>query len=264
MNNLSLLSLFKLALKHIKLLIAVAVISAILAYAFCELVAVPRYSATGSLLVTNGAIISSSDTLNNYENNTDSKNNVSGTDISASLQLSNTIIDILKTKDIYKDLAQNLDNEFAYQDLIARSNIQRRDTATLFIDITFTASSVEEAQKLVNKYLEITPDYILKFIPSATAAVTSTAETATKTYPQTLFTTLIAAMCGAIVCYVIIYLLSLFNTTIKNEDDLTNYYDYVIIGNIPDFSSANSKGYYKYNYNAYLYSKGGGSANVKK
>ena len=114
--------------------------------------AVPKYSATGSVLVTNGAIIT--------DNNTVSSNSktVSNTDIAASLQLANTITDILKTNDIYKELADNTGNKYLYTELKNNVVIKRRTTDTLFIDISFTASTPEEAKTLTNKFLELAPD----------------------------------------------------------------------------------------------------------
>ena len=154
MNNISLFSLVRLALKYVYVLIVSALICAVIAFSYCQFVAVPKYSATGSVLVTNGAIIT--------DNNTVSSNSktVSNTDIAASLQLANTITDILKTNDIYKELADNTGNKYLYTELKNNVVIKRRTTDTLFIDISFTASTPEEAKPLTNKFLELAPDYI--------------------------------------------------------------------------------------------------------
>ena len=93
MNNISLISLLKLALKHIYALILSGVVFAAVAFSYCKFVAVPKYSATGSILVTNGSIIN--DTQSSATSSTSSRN-VSYTDINASLQLADTINDILK------------------------------------------------------------------------------------------------------------------------------------------------------------------------
>lgn len=60
MNNISLISLLKLALKHIYALLLAGVIFAAAAFSYCKFMAVPKYSATGSILVTNGSIINNS------------------------------------------------------------------------------------------------------------------------------------------------------------------------------------------------------------
>lgn len=243
-NNLSLIHLLKLALRYIYVLIIAGLICAVIAFSYCQFIAVPKYSATGSVLVTNGAIIADS---NSKSEETASKS-VSNTDISASLQLANTIIDILKTNDIYKELADDTGGKYTYEELLGNASVKRRNTDTLFIDITFTASTPEEAKSLVNNFLELAPDYILKYIPNSNSAVTTTAEKAQKTYPRTVSTTAIATVVGAVLCFAVVYIISLFSTTIKNEDDIKNNYDIMLIGNIPDFSNAKSKNYYKYGY----------------
>ena len=239
-NNISLISLVKIAIRHFYILVISALVCGIAAFSFCQFVAVPVYSATGSVLVTNGAIIK-----DNIDNNTGSSK-VSNTDISASLQLANTITDILKTNDIYKELADNTGNKYTYSELKSKISVKRRSTDTLFIDIAFTGSTPEEAKSLTNKFLELAPDYILKFIPNSTAAVTTNAESALRIYPRTSVVSLAAAFIGAVISFAIVYLISLANTTIKTESDITDNYKIMLIGNIPDFSNAKSKGYYKY------------------
>lgn len=251
-NNISLIGLLKLALRYIYILIAVALVAAIVAFSYCNFIAVPRYSSTGSIVVTNGAIINNSSSQS-------TSNKVSTSDIAASLQISNTIIDILNTNDIYKELASDLGNKYTYTDLMGRATVKRRSEDTLFIDATFTADTPEEARALVNGFLKLVPDYILKFIPNSTAAVTTTADKAVKIYPRTSKTVFVSALAGVLLSYAVIYLISIFNTTIKNEDDVKSNYDLTVLGNIPDFSSAAFNKRNKY----YAYSKGG-NANGKQ
>ena len=242
-NNISLVDLLKLALRYIYILIAVALVAAVIAFSYCSFAVNPRYSSTGSIVVTNGAII------NNASAQTSSSatsNKVTGSDISASLQLSNTIIDILNTNDIYKQLASELGDKYSYTDLMSRATVKRRSEDTLFIDASFTADTPEEAQTLVNNFLELVPDYILKFIPNSTAAVTTTADRAVKIYPQTSKTVFVAAIAGALLSYAVIYVVSIFNTTIKSEEDIKASCNLTVLGNIPDFSSASSAKKYKY------------------
>lgn len=243
MNNISLVSLVRVAIKYYYILIISALVCGIAAFSYCQFVAVPVYSAKGSVLVTNGAIINA-----NQDSVVTGSSKVNNTDIAASLQLADTITDILKTSDIYKELADGTGNKYQYSQLKNMASIKRRSTDTLFIDISFSASTPEEAKTLANKFLDLAPDYILKFIPNSTAAVTTIAESATRTYPRTPVTTVAAAFIGAVISFAVVYLISFTNTTIKTESDITDNYKITLIGNIPDFSSAKSKGYHKYGY----------------
>lgn len=255
MNNISLLSLARLALRYIYVLIATALVFAAAAFAYCKFVAVPKYSATGSVLVTNGAIITGSDT-----DGTSSKK-VSTTDISASLYLVDTISEILQTNGIYKELAESTGEEFTYADLKSRVTVSRRSDETMFIDISFVASTAEEAKFLTNSFLELAPDYISKFIPNSTTAVTTNADNASLIYPRTVMTAGMAGIIGAVLSFGVVYIISLLNTTIKDEDDIKENYKLTVIGSIPDFSNAASGGYYKYGYGRTGRSRKGGGSN---
>ena len=249
MNNISLISLLKLALKHIYVLILAGVVFAAVAFSYCKFVAVPKYSATGSVLVTNGSIINNN-TQSSATYSTSSKN-VSYTDINASLQLADTINDILNTNDIYKELSNEDSNRYTYSNLKSRSSVKRRSTDSLFIDVTFVASTPEEALRLTNKFLNLTPDYVKNYIPSANTAIATQPDRAGKTYPRTSFYTLAAGLCGVIIAYAIVYIISLTNNSIKDEDDIVNHYDIPVLGNVPDFANAKSKEYSAYKKGGY-------------
>lgn len=248
MNNISLISLLKLALKHIYALILAGVVFAAIAFSYCKFVAVPKYSATGSIIVTNGSIIN--DTQSSATSSTSSRN-ISYTDINASLQLADTINDILNTNDIYKELSNEDGNRYTYSNLKSRSSVKRRSTDSLFIDVTFVASTPEEALRLANKFLNLTPDYVKDYIPSAYTAIATQPDRAGKTYPRTSLYTMTAGLCGVILAYAVVYIISLTNNSIKDEDDIVNHYDIPVLGNVPDFANAKSKEYSTYKKGGY-------------
>ena len=145
MKGITLFSLFNLALKHIVLLIVAAVVFAAGAFAYCEFVAVPQYSATGSVLVTNGAIDKS--TIDEFGNTT----KIDNTDVSASINFMDTACKMLRQNDIYKQLAKKIDNRYSYGALKGMSEVSRTEDHALYIDITFKANSREEAINLISK-----------------------------------------------------------------------------------------------------------------
>lgn len=237
MRNFTLFSLFKIAIKHIVVLILVAIIAGSAAYSYCTYIATPVYSATGYVLVTNGGIIKdNADSPDDYKTN--------NSDISASSNLLNTIIDILKTNDIYKKLSDELDNSISFSSLSSRSSVKRKSDNSLFIAVSFSANDPNEAMTLVNKYLEIAPDYISDFVKGTATSITK-ADYARKTYPSTLSTTMFATICSVGVVYFIILLIYSTNTIIRDEEDFKQRFDIPVIGCVPDFNQAKSnKSYY--------------------
>lgn len=244
MRGITLFSLLNLALKHIVALILSAVIFATAAFSYCEYVATPRYSATGSVLVTNGVIKVGTDINENGESV-----KLENTDIVASLNFMATAIDMLKQNEIYKLLAEKINNKYTYNQLVGMSKIERRNDNSLYIDITFTAPSKDEAVKLVNEYMELTPNYIKNHVDSIAVSF-NPVDYASKIYPRTITTTFLFAVLGAAIVFSILILIFLMNSTITDEDEFKERFDIQVIGSIPDFASARSRKSYKY-YNRY-------------
>lgn len=238
MNEISLSYLFKLTLKRIWIIILAAVILGTGVFCYFNFAVSPVYRATGSILVTNGAITSQND----Y-----SGSKISSTDISASLALSYTVTDILNTPDIFKQLSGKVGNKYTYAQLMNKCNIVRRNEDTLFIDISFIASTREEAIELVNTYLSLAPSHIVKYLPDSNANIAMGADKTVQTYPNTSFYTVIAALIGAIIAFIIVFIVDFFDNTIKGEEYFTSNFDVPLLGSIPDFE----------NYGIANYSKGG-------
>ena len=247
MKNITLISLFNLAIKHILLIITTAAVFAGAAFAYCEFIATPRYSAKGAILVTNGAITT---------DESGAQTTIANTDIAASINISDTVTDTLSTNGIYKQLSENINNQYSYVSLKSRASISQRDNNSLFIDISFTAEKPEEAVKLVNSYLDIAPEYISEALPGTASSVYG-ADSAAKVFPNTFTVTVIAGLLGALAAYVVVFIIDSLDTVIHDEDDFKERFDVPVIGSVPDFSAARSgksyKGYNAYGYNSYGY-----------
>lgn len=235
-KTINIMDLVLLAWRHIWIIILAAVVFAASAFTYCKVFLTPKYSATASILVTNGAVTTSYD---------ETTGKIASSDISASLYLSYTVVDILNTPDIYKRVADQLGNDYSYQGLMATSSVSRRSEETLFIDVTFSSTDPKEAMRIANKFVETACDYIPGFIPSARANVASTAIKSVMTYPRTLMTTGVAGVIGAVAAYIVLFIIDSMNRAIKGEEDFTNSFDVPLLGAVPDFENAESSGYRK-------------------
>ncbi len=244
MNEFSIYHIFKLIMKNFLVIILCAILFGAGAFCYCEFHLEERYAAYGSVVVTNGGI--SSIEQNSQIAGSDKVNN---SDISASINLLTTIKDILSTTDIYKQLSEELGGKYTYSQLKSFATISKRDDYSLFIDVKFEMNNKDEVAKITNTFLELTPEYINEFIPNSKTTIATTSDVATKTYPRTLSTTALAMFVGALLAFVVVYILSLFNTTIESEEDFKERYNIPVLGDIPDFTTAKSgkyaKSYYK-------------------
>ncbi len=237
MEKFNLMQIIKLAVKNIFILILVGIVCASATFGYCKFIATPKYSATGSLLVTNGAIMS------NYSDMGTTNN----TDIVASINLVETVSDILNTNGIYKLLAEELDGEYTYENLRSKVSVKRKSENSLFINISFSDKDPEMSIKLVNNFLSLAPSYINEYVPNSEVAV-SYADASAKTYPQTFTLMVMATMAGMIISFLVLFLINSTNTIIKDEDSFAERFGIPVLGNIPDFEKSRSDKYSSYNY----------------
>lgn len=243
MNNISLSYLIKLALKKFWILLLTAVIFGCCTFCYLTFLTKPIYTASGSLLVTNGALVSNSDSSSNQS----ASSKISGTDIVASLNLADTIKDLLNTPDIFKELSEKTGGKYSYRTLMSSATVARRKETTLFIDVSFSTGISQDSVELVNTFLELAPAYISKSLPNSNSSITTTADAAVKTYPRTAFSTLTAALIGAIIAFAVVFIFDSTDHAIKSDEDFSEYFNIPLLGAIPDFSNNETS----------IYSKGG-------
>lgn len=230
----NIMDIVMLAWRRIWVIILAAVICAVTVFSYCKFLITPKYSATASIIATNGAVTVYGD-----------KSTVSASDLSASLYLAETVIDILKTPDIYKKVADQLGKEYNYQNLMGRTSVTRRGENTLFIDVTFSSTDPKEAMRVANKFVEISCEYIPEYIPHSIAKVASTAVKASKTYPRTTTSSAAAGVAGAVIAFIIVFIIESSNRAIKGEEDFANNFDVPLLGSVPDFDNVESSAYRK-------------------
>ncbi len=244
MNEFSIYHIFRLLVKNFLVILLCAVLLGVGAFCYCEFHLEERFAATGSVVVTNGGLIDN-DTQNNQLAGGDKVNN---SDIVASINLLSTVKEILETNDIYKQLSEKLDGKYSYGQLKSFASITKRDDYSLFIDVKFEMNDKLEVAKITNMFLELTPEYISESLPNTRTRIYA-CDGAGKTYPRTLSTTALAMFVGALVAFVVVYIISLFNTTIISEEEFKERYNIPVLGDIPDFATAKSgkyaKSYYK-------------------
>ncbi len=232
MNELTISNIVSIILKRIWLVIIVAVLCGALAFGYCSFLATPVYRANTSILITNGGIITES-----------SDDSIQTNDLSASIYLVDTCVDILKSQKIYKDLSTALGEKYSYSSLKGGFSISRRDEESLFIDISFRSTDKEEAKIIVNAFTQLAPSYTEEILPSVTVEILDTADSTSCVYPQTLSTTVVFAMLGAAVICILLVLIATLDQAIKDEEDFMAHFDIPVLGSVPDFDNSPTYAY---------------------
>lgn len=236
MMEFSILYFLNLAWRRIWALLAAFIVAAGFAFCYCQFIATPKYTAKASILVTNGGSISGDAATGNSQS-------VSNSDIAASVNMITTVVDILNTTEIYKQLSDSMDGAYSYRQLMSMAKVASRSDKTMFIDVAFSASSGEEAVKLANSFVRLAPKYISDPIPNSLTKYYTT-ENASKTYPLTARTTVVAGFVGVIVMYAAVWCLDLLDRAIKGEEDFTTRFNIPLLGTVPDFESVTTSGDY--------------------
>ena len=249
MNNITAKELFNIFLKNIFIIIISAVICASGAYIYCEKFTNERFKAHGDILVTNGGINSNDkETTESNPNATgsDSKDSVANTDVAASINLLPTIRGILVGDGIYKEfanyLSENSNYNIPYKRLKSASTVSDVDTRSLIITIYFELGSAKEAIDITNYFLSFAPSYIESKITGSRIDAEPICDSAVQTAPLTMRTATIAAILGIVLSYVVVFLVTILNSTIQSDDDFSARYSIPVIGNIPDFSISHNTG----------------------
>ena len=230
MQDISIFMFFRIARKRVLPLLLTFVLAAGLAFSYCEFVASPVYGANSSILVTNGAVVSTND-LEDVQK-------IYGSDIQASLLLADSVVDMLKTPDLYKYLSRKISADIDYDTLMARTTVARRGDDTLFVDISYRDTNPKQAIEIANLFASVSCDYVAEFIPKANPKVVSSADRATLVAPRTLRNTALAGIVAAFLLFCVFVLIEILNDTVRGEDDFTARYNIPLLGSVPDFEEA--------------------------
>ena len=223
LNNINIKDLVNLLLKNLVVILIAAIICGVGAFLYCKNFADEKYMSKGSILVTSTSI-TDSDRVDNGQ-------------VAASINLLSTIRDLLVTPGIYEQVSDKLNNKYTAGQLMGAAKIISNDDKTLIIEISFTLGNKADAEAVTNTFLNTAPGYISSYIDASRTSVTAPAKAAVKTAPRTLQTTVMFAFLGAVLCYAVFFVISIFNSTIRSEEDFSEHYDIPVLGNIPDITA---------------------------
>ncbi len=263
MNIFNLFFMLKIALKHWLALFAAAIICAGAVYGYFNFIAEPKYSAKGAVVITNGEILKESTEISSgvdgsviTNEETVEAETIRNTDIVTSINFLDTAIDYLEDPGIYKRLAEKLGNKYAFSDLKSRTSISRRADNSLFVDVTFTATTRNEAIAIINEFIKLIPDFMSEQVTNSSVYY-SLAYSASEVYMNDITMILLAGVGGAAVVYIIIFLIYSADNIIRDEESFKDHIDINVIGVVPDFASSKSAESKYYKYGRYYYGYGG-------
>lgn len=228
MDNKKLFDFVSIAIRRLWILILAFIICAAGAFCVCEFALTPVYSSKSAIIVNNGAVTTE-------EIITDGKSTIANTDIAASLNLAETITDIMKTPNIFKKLVAELDGDYTYSQLKGSISVSRRSSQSLFVDVRVSHTNPQEAMRIANTFVGLAKDYIPEFIPNSIAVVAEEAVSASLIFPRTAVITLLSGFLGFVFAFVIVYIIDIRNDVVSSDEDFVLKYNIPLLGTVPDF-----------------------------
>ena len=216
----TLLELLQLMRKHLKLVIALPIVCAVVAAVVSWGLLANEYSASVSVYV----LTSASDSYG-----TDS---VSSTDLSASQMLTNDVADLMTKSRVQNDAAEAL----GMDSLDEYTLDVESSTSTRVITLTVTGESATAVATVANQLAETTDD-VAKEIMNVEAVniIDEAAAPETPSGPSRGLYTAVAFLAGLFLAICIVVLLDMLNTRVRTPEEAAELLDLPVVGRIPAF-----------------------------
>ncbi len=239
MNEISVKFVLDVVIKRIwAVLIAVAVFAGATFFYNANFVD-PVYSASSSVLGSNGGIVSENTA------STSTTDKIGSSDVASSLNIIDTYIDIMKTYGFYEFISEESEIkkfDYSVDQLKKMTTIERRSDSSLFIDINVKCGNERQAVVIANCISMLAPEYIKTLLNNSYIVQADKCVSARMVAPLTMRNTALMGILGGVLAVAFFVLLAATDNTIKGEEDISKKYSIPVLGVVPDFESKNTKG----------------------
>lgn len=215
----TLLELFQLLKNHLKLVIALPIIFALVTAVGSWIFLANTYTANVSMYV--------------LANSSETQSNTSlSTDLSASQMITNDVLELIQSERVLNQAANQLgmsESELKGYDIKVTSS-----TTTRLITISVTGDTPNSAAAIANGIADTTNSVAQEIMNIEAVNVIDQAEVPTSPSgpPRTMYTA-VAFLAGIFVAVAIVVLMDMINTRIRKPEEIEELLDIPVIGRIP-------------------------------
>ncbi len=238
-REITLMDFFRFVLSKLKIVLILGIVAAVVVAGLTYFTAKEHYNFNGSFIV---------DPFGNVDENFNSNNIYNELTISKTLIPS--FVELLQTKDfgekVAKEVNKKLDTKITAEYVI-NSTRYTTDDETLIIDFRCTSSSKKLAHTIASTIAKLAPDYVENKLNRVKLNTIGSIDKNDFTIRKTDFKVMgmVAFVITAVLTVLICLIIELLDNRIKSIEDITEHFDYPILGTIPDFYSHQKKeGYY--------------------
>ena len=186
-----------------------------------------------------------------YVNNTRAGNQVDGvttSSLSASKQLVQTYIKIISSDTVLTKVAEEAGYAMEPSGLRAMMSATQEDETELF-RVHFSSHDPEKAARLANAVAKVVPTEMAEIVEGSSTKIIDYAKVPDHRYtPSYTKNTVLSGMIGGFLAVAFITIRFLMDVRIKEAEDLTQVYEYPILGQIPNFAQISTKRSHKSGY----------------
>ncbi len=220
--------------QKIWLIAIAAVLGAVMALVYTKYMITPMYQSTAMFYVNNSSLSVG-----------DTSVSISNSDIVASKNLVNTYIVILKSRSCLNDVIDYAGLDMSYgtlKGMISASDVNE----TEIFQVTVTHADPQEAHKIANAIANILPKKISTVVEGTSATVVDYAVVpSSPSSPSFSRNAMLGFLMGAVLVVAVVILRTIYDVTIRNEEDILQCCDLPILTAVPNMFARSKGGYYE-------------------
>ena len=223
-TEIDLIELVQQFVRHIKLILLLTVLGALLSAAYTFWMVTPIYESTAKMYILNssGSIVNLSD-------------------LQIGSYLANDYMEFFKTREVHQTVASNLGLKYSVAQMQGMLTVENpKDTRMLYI--TVKSPDPKEAAAMANEYASVAIKYIASTMATEEPNMMSTAiEAKTPSSPSKTRNIAIGLMLGLFLALGWITVRFLLDDKVKTVDDIRKYTALSVLAVVPAYQSANVK-----------------------
>lgn len=218
-NSVDLIKIWRIIKRNFNLIIILPIVGLIIGL-LCSLILVqPMFQASTQVIV----------------NEKESDSEMQAQQVQSNIQLVNTYAEIATSPRMLEEVSKELDNKYSAKELSSMISATS-ETESQILNIAVESANKNDSEKIANVFSEVFSDETPKIMNIDNVSILSKADdTATQTEPKMLVNALLGIVIGLMVAAVLIVLREIFDTRIKNEQDVQDELDIPVLGSIQKF-----------------------------
>lgn len=218
-NSVDLIKIWRIIKRNFNLIIILPIVGLIIGL-LCSLILVqPMFQASTQVIV----------------NEKESDSTMQAQQVQSNIQLVNTYAEIATSPRMLKEVSKELDNKYSAKELSDMISATS-ETKSQILNVAVESANKNDSEKIANVFSEVFSDETPKIMNIDNVSILSKADgTATQTEPKMLVNALLGIVIGLMVAAIVIVLREIFDTRIKNEQDVQDELNIPVLGSIQKF-----------------------------